>query len=358
MKNNLSGISNFQNEDVEKLVAEESADIKNLAKKIGISYANSSFPPAVGVKLISVIGEIKARCEILGITVCKKLQSAVHFPEINSDRMNVEAEREKANNLIKDLKLKNQDTEAEQKKLNIDGIYRNVREIRIKNALFFAAEALFTSLSFQFFGENLLISILIAIPFTIAVSEYAHLVAMQYKKYPNPIKRRLFLMASILFASIVFFGLSYFRSQALGKEGFSIATLFFVMINLFIFLVSAFLHYKYSMTKEEKVKYHTYKMLKEEIEKRNAEIIQIGQHICDLDTQLQEKAMLAFQLEHCAKNTIEEIQKHYEEAVEKLKSTNILSRKDNVYPECFLEPTPELEINYDFNQFKINNKEE
>ncbi len=357
MKKKLSEISNFRCENVEKLVAEETTDIKNFAKKLGESYAGSCFPPASGLKLISVIGEIKARFEKLCITVCKELQSAVHFPEVNSDKINVEAGKEKANDVIKELKLKNQDTEAEQKKLNIDGIYRNVREIRIKNALFFAAEALFTSLSFQFFGENLLISILIAIPFTIAVSEYAHLVAMQYKKYQNIIKKRLFLLSAILFASIVFFGLSYFRSQALGKEGLSVATLFFVMINLFIFLVSAFLHYKYSMTKEEKVKYHTYKMLKEEIDKRNAEIIQIVQHFSDMDTQLQEKAMLAFQLEHYAKNTIEEIKKHYEEAVERLKSTNILLRRDKVVPECFSEPTPKLEINYNFNLYKFNKED-
>jgi hypothetical protein len=357
MKNKLAEISNFRSENVEKLVAEETADIKNFAKKLGKSYAESRFPPASGIKLISVIGEVKARCEKLCISVCKELQSATHFPEVNSDRISVEAEKEKANEIIKDLKYKNQDTEAEQKKLNVNGIYRNVREVRIKTALFFAAEALFTSLSFQFFGENLLMSILIAIPFTMAVSEYAHLVAMQYKKYQHPIKRRLFLLASILFASFVFFGLSYFRSQALGKEGISIATLFFVMINLFIFLVSAFLHYKYSLTKEEKIKYHTYKKLKEEMDQRKAEIEMIVQHFSDMDAKLQEKAMLAFQLEHYAKNTIEEIKKDYEEAVEKLKSTNTLLRNDNVYPECYLEPTPKLEINYDFNLYKFNDKE-
>lgn len=358
MKNNLSEISNFHSEKLETIVAEESADIKIFAKNLGTSYAERHFPPASGVKLISVIGEIKARFEKLCITVCKELQSAIHFPEVNTDKISVEAENKKANDIVNKLRYKNQNTESEMKKLNIDGIYRNIREIRIKTALFFAAEALFTALSFQFFGENLLVSILIALPFTLAVSEYAHLVAMQYKKYQNSIKRRLFLLASILFASMVFFGLSYFRSQALGKEGFSIGTLFFVMINLFIFLVSAFLHYKYSMTKEEKIKYHTYKKLKEEIAQRDAEINQIWQHLSDLNAKLKEKAMLAFQLEHCAKNTIEEIRKHYEEAVEKLKSTNILLRNDNVFPECFSEPTPKLEVNYDFNLYKFNDMEE
>jgi len=289
--------------------------------------------------------------------VCKELQSAIHHPEVATDKIKVAAENKKSNDAIKELNYRKQQIETDQKKLNIHGIYQNIREIRLKTLLFFAAEAMFTSLSFQFFGENLLMSILIAIPFTIAVSEYAHLVAMQYKKYDNIIKRRVFLILSILFASMVFFGLSYFRSQALGKEGLSIATFFFVMINLFIFLVAAFLHYKYSMTKEDKIKYHTYQQLKKEIEIKDAEIKQIEQHISDMDSQLHEKAMLALHLEHCAKNTIEEIQKHYEEAVERLKSTNLLLRTDNVIPECFPEPTPKLEINYDFNLYKFNNKE-
>ena len=358
MKKHLSEISNFYNEKIEKLVPEETTDIKNYSKSLGASYAEKHFPPATGVRLIIVIGEIKARSEKLCISVCKELQSAIHFPEVTTDSMNVEAAKKKANEVVNELKYKNKNAEDEQDKLKIDGIYHNVREIRIKTILFFAAEALFTALSFQFFGENLLMSILIAIPFTLAVSEYAHLVAMQYKKYQNAIKRRLFLLASILFASMVFFGLSYFRSQALGKDGLSIATIFFVMINLFIFLVSAFLHYKYSMTKEEKIKYHTYKKLKEEIEHRKAEEVKIYQDISELDAQVNEKAKLALKVEDFAKSTIEEIKKHYEEAVEKFKTTNLLLRTDNVFPECFSEPTPKLEVNYDFNLYKYNNREE
>jgi len=357
MKNNLSAISNFHNEKLEKLIATEVAEIKIFAKNLASSYADRFFPPATGVKLQTVIGEIKARSEKLCITVCKELQSAIHQPEIATDKMKVEAEFKRANDVINELRYKNQQTETEQKRLNIEGLYQNIREIRIKTLLFFIAEALFTSLSFQFFGENLLMSILIAIPFTLAVSEYAHLVAMQYKKYENAIKRKLFLLSSIFFASTVFWGLAYFRSQALGKEGMSVSTLFFVLINLFIFLVSAFLHYKYSMTKEEKIKYHTYKQLKKEIEQRNIEIKLIEQHVCDLDSQLHEKAMLALNLEHYAKNTIEEIQKHYEEAVEKLKTNNLLLRTDHVFPESFSEPTPKLEVNYDFNLYKLNNME-
>jgi len=358
MKNTLSDISSFHSENVERMLAEEVTDIKIFAKNLGTSYAERQFPRASGIKLISVIGEIKARIEKIGVSVCKELQSAIHFPEINTDRIKVEAEKKKANDTINELRYKNQQTETQKNKLNIEGLYQNVREIRIKNALFFAAEALFTSLSFQFFGENLLVSILIAIPFTLAVSEYAHLVAMQFQKYKSELKRWIFLLLAILFASVVFFGLSYFRSQALGKDGMSIATVFFVMINLFIFLVSAFLHFKYSMTKEDKIKYHTHKQLKLEIEQRNAEINRIEQHISDLEAQLQAKAMFAVHLEHYAKNTIEELRKHYEEAVEILKSTNIMLRTDHVIPECFLEPTPKLEISYDFNQYKFNQTEE
>ena len=161
-----------------------------------------------------------------------------------------------------------------------------------------------------------------------------------------------------LFASLVFSGLSYFRSQALGYKGISIGTLFFVMINLFIFLVSAFLHYKYSPSKEETLKFHAHKKLKEEMDEREEKMSQINNHIIELDNKLNEKAKLAIQVDHYAKNCIEEIKIAYREAVEIFKNTNIMLRKDNLIPECFSEPIPELQINYDFDLYNTNNKEE
>jgi hypothetical protein len=357
MKKNLSEISSFRNEKVEKLLTEGSAEINDFGKNMGANLAERLLPQAIGGSLAAIIGGIKAKAEKLCICVCKGLQSAVHFPEVNTDKLRVEAETKKALEVINELKFKNNDAITEQKKLNVGSFYNNVREIRIKSFLLFMAEAFFTSLSFQFFGENLLVSILIAIPFTMAVSEYSRLVADQYKKYHNPIKRRVFLMLATLFASLVFLGLSYYRSQALGKEGVSIGTLFFVLINIFIFLVSAFLHYKYSPTKEETLKFHAHKRLKKEIDQRKAEIIKIEEHINELEVNLNEKAKLAIEIDHYAKNCIEEVKKIYEEAVEIFKSTNIMLRKDGEIPECFAEPTPKLEINYDFDLFKSNQSE-
>ena len=357
MKNNLSNLKIFYNEEIEQMIKEEVNEINIIAKNLATSYAERQFPPATGVKLILVIEEIKARYEKLGIRVCKKLQSAVNQPDVATDRLKVQAEIKKTSNTINELENKGNQAEKEQKNLKIEGVYQNFREIRIKNILLFGAEVLFTSLSFQFFGENLLVSILIAIPFTLAVSEYAHLVALQYKKYTNVIKKRIFLLAAILFASLVFFGLSYFRSQALGKEGLSVSTFFFVLINLFIFLVSAFLNYKYSMTKEEKINYHIYKKLKKEREKYDTKAELLKQHISDMDTQLQDKGVLTLQIDDFAKTSLKEIQKYYEETIGKMKSTILLLRIDNVIPECFSEPTPKLEIDYDFDFYNFNNKE-
>jgi hypothetical protein len=352
MKKQLHDISSFHNENVEKMLAEESADIINDAVNLGKNLAERQLPQATGVKLISIIGGIKARFEALAVKVCKELQSAIHFPEVNTDRLNVEEEKKKGKDKIGELSYKINELESEQKKLNVGSIYRNVREMRIKTAVFFAAEAFFTSLSFQFFGESLLSSLLIAIPFTAAVSEYAHLVALQYKKYKNPLKRKIFLFLSTLFAAIVFLALSYFRSQALGREGYSIGTLFFVIINIFIYLVAAFLHYKYSPTKEEKLKYHGHKRLQEQKDGIKAEIGHIESHHCELDSKLNEKAILALAVDHYAKNTLEEIRKIYEHAVAEMKNINIMLRTDKVIPECFSEPTPPLDINYDFNFYK------
>ncbi len=358
MNTKLQEISSIYSEKLEKLIAEISAEIKNYAKNLGASLAERNYPPAQGVTLASIVAGVKARFEKLAITACKELQSAIHFPEVNTERLKVDAQIKRGHELTNELRYKNQNDETEQKKLNVSAIYNNVREMRAKTLLFFAAEAFFTSLSFQFFGENLLVSILIAIPFTMAVSEYAHLVAQQYRKYQVPLKRKIFLILATLFAALVFLGLSYFRSMALGKEGISIGTLFFVLVNIFIFLVAAFLHYRYSPTKEELLKFRAHKKLKDEIDKRDAEIKKIEQHMEELKDKLNEKAMLALQLDHYAKNTLEEIRMLYREAIAELKDTNLRLRTDKVDPKCFSEPTPELEINYDFNFYKSTSTED
>ena len=111
------------------------------------------------------------------------------------------------------------------------------------------------------------------------------------------------------------------------------------------------------MTKEEKIKYYAFKHLKKEIEIIDTNIHRIEEQIRDIHSKYYEKALLAIQIKHFALNTIEEIRKHYEELVEKFKSTNILLRTDKVIPECFSEPTPKLKVNTDFGIYKLSNKE-
>ena len=53
-----------------------------------------------------------------------------------------------------------------------------------------------------------------------------------------------------------------------------------------------------------------------------------------------------------------EIQKEFEETIGKFKNINLNIRNDNVIPECFLESTPKLEIDYDFDFYNFNNVEE
>ena len=114
------------------------------------------------------------------------------------------------------------------------------------------------------------------------------------------------------------------------------------------------MHFKYSLTKEEKIKYHSHKKLKVEIAQKKAEISQIEQHIADMEVELNEKAILAMQLAHYTENTIEETKKSYEEAIGNLKSTNIKLRSDRKVPECFSDPIPALDIQDDTNLYKPN----
>jgi hypothetical protein len=167
----------------------------------------------------------------------------------------------------------------------------------------------------------------------------------------------VFLFSALLLVISLFVVLGYFRSIALDKEGFSMATLCFVIINIFIFLVAAFMHFKYSLTKEEKIKYHAHKKLKVEIDQKKAEISQIEQHIADMEAEVNEKAILAMQLAHYTENTIKEIKKSYEESVAIIESNNIRLRSDRKVPECFSDPIPALDIHYDINIYKPKSEE-
>lgn len=344
-KKKIIKISSVHDKELESLIAEKDAEIKAIARKTGKILADRKLPNATGDQLLPHISEIKARYEKLCAIVYKRLQPAAHFPEVNTDVQSVGEHRKKAEDEIYHLNKQIENLNSELGEINVEGIYHSVRETKIKTTIIFLAEVFFNAMAFQVLGENLLFSFLIAIPVTLTIAEFSKLVALQYKKIQNKIKRRIFVAVSLLLVITLFFTLGYFRSQALGKEGFSLATLCFVIINLFIFLVSAFLHFKYSLTKEEKVRYHTYKKLKSEI--NNLEKL-----ISENDTELNEKAVHALQLAHYTENLIEELKKSYKEAVEIMKSTNIMLRPDRRVPDCFSDAIPELETHYEFKIYK------
>ncbi|MFA6922888.1 MAG: hypothetical protein WC223_01420 [Bacteroidales bacterium] len=358
MKNNNSAQFKIVDHELEKFIKRKDAELKNLARKLGKNYAERKLPALVGDKLIHYIGEFKSGYEQLISYTYKKLQPLSQIPGINTDRKNLEEEEKTAKEQVKKLEELNSNDKTVLEGKECENVSKDVKTIYTMSALPCIAETFFNALAFQFLGENKLFSIVISFFLTLFIVYFAHVTGTHVKNNEAENKK------SIVFLSIVFVGmtalfyvLAMLRSLMFKKLGTDIGAFAFIIVNLFLFAVTAFISYKYSPTKEEKQKFNEYKKLEDKIKARENEIKQTEQRIKNLNAELVERGKMVVEIKSYADHTIEEIKKLYNEAVEIFKGANLMFRTDRKVPDCFSEKTPELEYT-EINFTNFNNKEE
>jgi hypothetical protein len=330
--------------DLEATIQKKDAELKELARKNARHFAKHDRPHPVGDSLPPYVGEIKAGYEKLGADIFKHLQPASHFPEAKIDADHFREKVAKLDEEIKTLEDKNHSDQYELSGYNPGTVPLRMWIAGLATFFIFIGEVVYNTKSFQLITENLLFSLLVSATVSFGVFCASHMVPFMYKEAKTKWKRRLIVICSLVIITIIFIALSYLRVMYLKKHDVELNPGFFVIFNLFFFIVSALISFFLLPTwpeiKQELRHIKTYykiKKRKKEIQKRKDEKEKIKEIIL-------ERTKERMRIGHYANYVADTVRKMYYEAIEIFKGTNLIHRSDRKTPDCFTEFVPEPTI--------------
>lgn len=360
MKNQAIIISsgNINDPVLETLMQKRDAELKALAIKNAKHFAKRNLPAPEGDNISNYTGEIKAGYEKLAADVFHYLQPAAHFPEA---KMDADYFREIDKNLeagIKERQALNSNDEYELGNFSQGNIPFRIRIALISTAIITVGEILFNTKALQVTGENMLFALILSISVSFAVLAFSHLAPSLYKGAKTKLKRLLIVVGSLLLATILFTALAIFRSKYLEIHDIHLNPIYFVIINLFFFIVSSLLSF-FVMPSWTEIKENSHKLkILHSIKKRNKEIEQLKKERQSIKTTILERTKGRIRIAFHTNYAIDRIRKMYWESLETFKTTNLTFRTDRVAPDCFGDVLSEPDIeNFNFSIITTNNKQ-
>jgi hypothetical protein len=329
---------------LEEMLQKRDAELKVSAEKNSKNFAQRNLPALVGDNLLNYTGEIKAGYEKLGTEVFHYLQPEAHFPEAKVD---ADYFREKVKNLdteINEKEAQNQRDENTLKDFAQNSIPTRVLWAFLITFLITIGEIVFNTKSFQITRENLLFALILSIGVSISVFVFSHVTPMLYKAAKTKLQRLTVIVGSLLLITGLFTALAIFRSSYLATHDVHIQPGYFVIINLFFFIVSALLSF-FVLPSWTEIKEHALMLkLQYVVKKRKKEIEQLKAEREKILTTIVERTKVRIRIAHYANYAIERIRKMYFETMGMFKTTNLTFRNDNTPPDCFSEDLPNLDI--------------
>lgn len=346
MNNQVITISsgNIHDPVLEDMMQKRDAELKETARKNARHFAKRNLPSPEGDQLSHYTGELKAGYEKLATDVFHKLQPAAHFPEA---KMDADYFREKYNKLEKEIlekEEKNKNDEYDLHDFDQSSIPSRIRWALITTLIITVGEIMFNTKAFQVTGENLLFALILSICISFAVFVFAHITPFLYKGAKNKLQRQLVIVGALSMVTVLFTALAIFRSTYLEAHDVHISPVYFVIINIFFFIVSALISFfvlpSWAEIKQNALRlkiYNGIKKRKKEIERLKAEVHKIKNTIL-------ERTKLRIRIAHHANYAANRIRKMYWEAVEIFKTTNMVYRTDGKAPDCFTQVMPDPDI--------------
>jgi hypothetical protein len=350
MKNQAITIStgNIHDPIMEDMMQKRDGEIKDSARKNAKHFAKRNLPAAKGDNLTHYTGEIKAGYEKLAADVHAHLQPAGHLPEAKIDADYYEEKFNKLENEIKEKGEQNRNAEYELDGFDKSSIPARIRWALIGTIIITIGEIMFNTKAFQVTGENLLFALILSICISFAVFIFSHITPFLYKGTRTRLQRWLVIVGSLLLVTILFTALAIFRSEYLAIHDVHINPTYFVIINIFFFIVSALLSFfvlpPWTEIKQNALHMKTYYAVK----RRKNEIKALQIEIEKIKVIILERTKLRMRIAHHANYAADRIRKMYWESLEIFKTTNLVFRTDGKAPDCFGEVLPEPDIN-DFN---------
>jgi cation transport ATPase len=314
-----------------------------VALKDAQHFAKRNQPYALHDSLGPYISNIKAECEKLGAIVFHHLQPDAHLPEAKWDE-----EYYKAKEAEKDEELGKKETEKHNYEYRLGTfdphLQKQIRLVLIVTGGIALGDAVFTSMSFQAFGENLLFALMLAIVSSACVFFVSHTVAHHYKKAKTKLKKRMIAIGTLVSVTIFFSALAILRSVFLESQDIHISPVMFVIISLFFFLASTLVSYHYLPTFDEIKKNREQMKIYRTIQKCDEEINHLKDQKAEIQRIATESRKQRARLVYHAKYALEICRKIFSVLVGKFTKENLIYRTDGKVPVCYSDPLPELDI--------------
>ncbi|MEI6816616.1 MAG: hypothetical protein WCL14_08395, partial [Bacteroidota bacterium] len=334
------------NPELENLIHKKDIVIKDLARKNGKHYAGKNQPAPTGEKLDPYIGDIRTGYEELASQAHQFLQPGTHLPEGQLEADRAKEKYERLDKEIFDLKEKNSHDNYELNHSDSKGVNHRIRIALVVTAIILIGEILFNAKAFEISGENLLFALLISFAVSVSVYALSHVVPLIYKKIDKPANRWIFVVLTSVITVSLFIALANLRVILLAQRELSISPVIFVIINLFLFIVSVFLSYHFLPSLEEiKGSLHV-RNLNKVINNRIKEIASKEKEKEELKIYIMEKAKTIVRINNYSDYISKRIEKMYHESAEIFKSTNLTFRTDRKVPDCFYDALPSADVTH------------
>jgi cation transport ATPase len=346
MKNQLITIytGNIYDPAMEHMMQKTDAKLKELACYNAKHFAKRNLPSAQGDNLEHYTGDIKAGYEKLATDVFCHLQPAAHFPEAKMDADYFREKVVKIEAEIKEKEAQNRNDEYELNDFDQSSIPARIRWAVIGTLIITIGEVMFNTKAFQVTGENMLFALILSICISFAVFIFSHITPFLYKGAKNNLQRWTVVCGSLFLVTVLFTALAIFRSSYLAIHDVHINPSYFVIINLFFFIVSTLLSF-FILPSWTEIKQNALRLkIFYAIKRRKREIEQLKKELEKIKVTILERTKLRIRIAHLANYASERIRKMYWEVMGAFKTTNLTYRTDGITPDCFSGMLPEPEI--------------
>lgn len=339
---------NIQDPQLENMLQKGYIVINELAATDGKFYGKKNLPAHKGDDFAQYTGEIRTRCEKLATEASHYIQPESYFKDASIESEYLKEKDKNLENRIKEKEAQNLIDEHELRSFNQTSLHTRIQWAIISTLIINIGETLFNTKAFQKTGENMLFALIISICISFAVFIFSHLVPFLFKEAKNTMQKRLVIIGSFSFITIVFTVLAFLRTSYLESHDVHINPFIFVVFNLFLFTVSTLVSHFVLPTWTEIRQNSKNIKIYNAIKKRKKEIEELKAKIEEIKTIIAEHTQMRIRIAQHANYAADRIRKMYWESIEVFKSNNLKYRTDGLTPDCFKKSQPEPDIK-DFN---------
>lgn len=328
--------------ELEKRILEKDGELKAKAVKEG-KFLGMQNRPGISDRLEPYLGFIKSGYDDLRAQIVQFIQPDMHAAKMKTD--GIAFEQKQAEVAVQIARLTHENNVAEhelggkvpvKKKSNWHG--------RLVLAICYLGELVFNAWSFEFMGDSLLFSIVIAAGITMGMYLFARGILYCLTRAANGDRKMYAAAVGLAIPALaLIMVLSSWRADMLGATGeVSISPFVFAAVNLFLFIGSMLASYFFFPKEEQAQADRDLQAKHDAINERKTKITELVAEKDRLESQAREQALHHQQVISLANHAAERINTLYHETAEAFKSTLLLHRDDKQTPQCFCEPLPEL----------------